>query len=275
MLRERNSMEHKVTFGRLLNYDLKNSLIQNRWRWAGAIALFFFLAHVITDSLQIVGKEPGISGIFLYLIKGAAPYARTENSSFELPVLWFLYHSYFFCLIGDYPVKDLQGYGKQVFLRIADRKKWWLSKCVWITVSAAIYEILFLIVSFLYLAVNAHNISIHTDASFQMIGMQSAVATAGGIFAYLGATIWTGWFQFYLSLIMGPVLAVSMTLTLQICACYFYTPLLPGNFMMLDRTCGLNQNGFFLLIGAAVLTVFSVAVVWLGAEYMKKYQLMK
>lgn len=275
MLRERNSMEHKVTFGRLLDYDLKNSLIQNRWRWAGAIALFIFLAHVITDSFRLAGKEPGIGGIFLYLIKGAAPYVRTENSSFELPVLWFLYHSYLFYLIGDYPVKDLQGYGKQVFLRIADRKRWWLSKCIWIIVTAVIYEALFLIVGLLYLAVNTHSIAIHPDALFQMIGMGSAAAVAGGIFVYLGATVWAGWFQFYLSLIMRPVLAVLVTLTLLICACYFYTPLLPGNLMMLDRTCGLAQNGSFLLRGAVVLTMIVVATVWLGAELMKKYQLMK
>ncbi len=275
MLRERNFMEHKVTFGRLLDYDLKNSLIQNRWRWAGAIALSIFLAHVITDSFRLVGKEPGIGGIFLYLIKGIAPYARTENSSFELPVLWFLYHSYFFYLIGDYPVKDLQGYGKQVFLRIADRKRWWLSKCIWIIVTAVIYEALFLIVGLLYLAVNTHSIAIHPDALFQMIGMGSATAVAGGIFVYLGATVWAGWFQFYLSLIMRPVLAVLVTLTLLICACYFYTPLLPGNLMMLDRTCGLAQNGSFLLRGAVVLTMILVATVWLGAELMKKYQLMK
>lgn len=275
MLRERNSMEHKVTFGRLMNYDLKNSLIQNKWRWAGAIVLFIFLAHVITDSFQLFGKEPGIGGIFLYLIKGAAPYVRTENSSFELPVLWFLYHSYFFCLIGDYPVKDLQGYGKQVFLRIADRKRWWLSKCIWITVSAIVYEVLFLIISFLYLAVNAHNIAVHPDALFQMMGMGSAAAVAGGIFVYLGATVCVGWFQFYLSLIMRPVLAVLVTLMLLICACYFYTPLLPGNLMMLDRTCGLAQNGSFLLCGAVVLTMILAAAVWLGAELMKKYELMK
>lgn len=275
MLRKRNSMEHKVTFGRLLDYDLKNSLIQNRWRWAGAIALFVFLAHVITDSFRLFGKEPGIGGIFLYLIKGAAPYTRTENSSFELPVLWLLYHSYFFCLIGDYPVKDLQGYGKQVFLRIADRKRWWLSKCVWITVSASIYEALFLIVDLLYLTVNVHDIVIHPDVVFQMVGMESAATAAVGFFAYLGATIWAGWFQFYLSLIMHPVLAVLITLTLLICACYFYTPLLPGNLMMLDRTCGVAQNGFFLLYGAVVLMMLLVFTLWLGAELMKKYQLMK
>lgn len=275
MLRERNSMEHKLTFGRLLDYDLKNSLIQNRWRWAGAIALFIFLAHVITDSFRLVGKEPGIGGIFLYLIKGTAPYARTENSSFELPVLWFLYHSYFFYLIGDYPVKDLQGYGKQVFLQIADRKRWWLSKCIWIIVAAVIYEALFLIVGLLYLAVNTHSIAIHQDALFQRIGMGSAAAVAGGIFVYLAATVWAGWFQFYLSLIMRPVLAVLVTLMMLICACYFYTPLLPGNLMMLDRTCGLAQNGFFLLRGVVVLTVIVVVTVWRGAELMKKYQLMK
>lgn len=275
MLRERNSMEHKLTFGRLLDYDLKNSLIQNRWRWAGAIALFIFLAHVITDSFRLVGKKTEIGGIFLYLIKGTAPYARTENSSFELPVLWFLYHSYFFYLIGDYPVKDLQGYGKQVFLQIADRKRWWLSKCIWIIVAAVIYEALFLIVGLLYLAVNTHSIAIHQDALFQRIGMGSAAAVAGGIFVYLAATVWAGWFQFYLSLIMRPVLAVLVTLMLLICACYFYTPLLPGNLMMLDRTCGLAQNGFFLLRGVVVLTVIVVVTVWRGAELMKKYQLMK
>lgn len=275
MQREKNFMKYKVTFGRLLNYDIRNSIIQNRWRWIGAIALFFFLTYVITNNFQLLREEVGIGGIFLYLLKGAAPYTRTENSQFELPILWLLYHIYFFYLIGEYPVKDLQGYGKQVFFLISNRRKWWLSKCIWVMMSAVIYEVLFLMVSFLYLVVTSHDIYIQMDIVCQVIGMRTVVTAAWGMLVYLEAMIWMGWFQFYLSLIMHPVLATLVTLTLLICACYFYMPLFPCNLMMLTRTCQVDRNGLFLLSGSIILTISSAILVWCGANFMKKYPLMK
>lgn len=273
MQKGRNSMG-KVTFGRLLNHDFKSSMMQNPWRWVGAMAVFLFLTYAIAGNFRLLDQKPGVGGIFIYLLKGSAPYTRTENSQFQLPVLWLLYHIYFYWLIGDYPAKDLRGYGKLVFLQIADRKKWWLSKCIWVVLSAIIYEALFWGVSFLYLTVTSRDQYTQMEGVCRVLGLKGGIIGLWGIFICLVTMIWLGWLQFYLSLIMRPVLAVLATLILLICACYFYTPLFPGNFMMLSRTCEMDGELTFLLRGSIVLVIISAILIWRGASFMKQYQLM-
>lgn len=139
--------------------------------------------------------------------------------------------------------------------------------------SVVIYEVLFLMVSFLYLVVTSHDIYIQMDIVCQVIGMRTVVTAAWGMLVYLEAMIGMGCFQFYLSLIMHPVLAILVTLTLLICACYFYMPLFPCSLMMLTRTCQVDRNGSFLLSGSIILTIISVILVWRGANFMKNVKL--
>lgn len=263
-----------VTFGRLLDCDLKSSVRQNGWRWVGATAGFVFLSHIIAERFRLLGQEPGISGMPVSLLKGSAPCTGTEDSPFELPVLWFLYHIYFYWLIGDYPAKELQGYGKLVFLQIADRKKWWLSKCIWVAVSAISYEALFWGVSVLYLAVTFDAPHIRTEAVCQALGLKGGIVGLWGMFLCLGTMTGLGWLQCYLSLVMRPVSAVLVTLASLVCACYADTPLFPAKFMMLSRTCEMDGDLTCLVTGSIVLVIFSVVLIRRGADFMGQYQFM-
>lgn len=268
-------MGRKKSFFRLVIYDVKNGILQNRLRWTGALALFFFLAHILTADLRLLGYEPGIGGIFLRLMRGAVPYTKTENSQFELPLLWFLYHVYFFFSVGDYPAKDLRGYGRQVFLRFADRRKWWLSKCAWVAVSALLYEALFLTVGFFYLSVVPQRILVPIETVCRSMGMGSGMVIVTGGLAAFGAVVWLGWLQLFTGLSTQPAAAFMVVIVILVCSCYFCTPLLPGNLMMAARTCGPDTACSLLPGGSAVLCAASAAVIGGGAVFMKHYQLLK
>lgn len=62
--------------------------------------------------------------------------SQKEAKLFNPPVEWLIIQFVIAFATGSYAMEDLNTYGRQILLRSRTRLRWWISKCLWATLTA-------------------------------------------------------------------------------------------------------------------------------------------
>lgn len=78
---------------------------------------------------------------YLYVMQGMYIYKFSPDSTFVIPISWFMLHIGLAYLTAYYPCKDYNEYGAIVLPAGGSRVRWWIAKMFWCLMTVFLYYI--------------------------------------------------------------------------------------------------------------------------------------
>lgn len=264
----------KHTFCRLLVFDCKKGIRENIVKWIIAVLLFSFLVNVTIKNCLIYHKETGYLGYLTGLFQGMPEYVKSDTSIFELPVCWLIYYAYLFFLIGFYPISDLYGSGMKTLLLSGDRKKWIVSKYIWIACTVTMYFFVLMLV----LLINSlwyGNLDTSAEAMLAVYGIDITSLETVQILAIwvvlpVMISIAMAFLQFTITICLNALAGYTISVVILVASAYWMHPLLFGNYLMIIRSDVVREGGMNLVTGIVICIVVDILSILLGYSCFKR-----
>ena len=272
--------------------DIKQGLISEYFKYLLAFGVMIFLSLSFVMSVKngvavnrIDTSSMTITDIFMNFFKGMKPYDPNSNSQFDMPTAYILLNVLLAFIIGNYPMNDLLGFGKNVLVRSRDRASWWISKCIWNVISVIVfYSILFIIIlitcavfgklSFeptVSICSKITGIDITQKTTYVDIGMLLFTLYCIPIVTSLALSM----FQMTMAFITSPIISYTFIIAILVGGAFYDNPFVPGNYFMLIRNEILLKGGYHTFAAIFEDCVIFIVSVLVGYIYFKKFDIIE
>lgn len=218
----------------------------------------------------------------VYVFRGMREFI--PGNPFEVPVNYLLIIILLALFIGNYPLKDLHGFGKNVLIRSRRKSDWWLSKCIWNIATVVIFflsiyagvAVRCVVSSSTFSSignVNADVISVVLSCNKESIYNANVIGVMVLVLPVLTG-IALSLFQMTMAFLTSAVISYISIITIAIFSAYYTVWFLPGNFLMTYRYMQICENGVFLATSLIVDVVIIVVSVIVGYVYFRKYDVL-
>lgn len=256
-----------------IKYDFINGIV-HQWKKFLLIAVVY--AVLITDFLvrcktkHFMGQYTS-SDIILYIFRGMR-WIVDVQTDINIPTAYILPNILIGFAIGNYPFKDINGYGGMVLMRAGKKLVWWLSKCIWAVFTACIcYGILILEIAGVSLAGGRLSLQVNKQVCISIDGYDKTLIknnpnltrlTVYMIIVGLLTTIAICLVQICVSQIMGPIIGYIAVVVILIMGVFFRSFLFIGNgFMALRNIMYTPEGGSLTLTVIADIVLIVVSVI--------------
>ena len=275
-------------FYKCLKYDLKCGLLKEYKKYIVAIGLFLIIGFDFFIKMSDI--EITVPDYLFYLFFGMEEYVPSPGNKFRFPALWVAVILYVSYITLYYPYKDLNGYGKNILLNTQSKKTWYLSKCMWVTVSTTIYFLIGLVVLSLFAIISGAEIT--PDVSSKVvIKFIPFITTEQNLFyndaIYYKVTIlhfvipviicvMNNLLQLFLSLFIKPFFSFIFTVSYTIASAYYLKSFMLGNYAMIARSNifidnGVNfTDGLIISLGVILVVIISGTVLFSKQDILNK-----
>lgn len=235
-------MKKKQSLCKLLTYEFKigSRLTISRYIFT-SIMLMFVIGLLIYQAHQ-TGQRLQFWDMYTELWEGVPIYIKGRTSEFKLPVLIVFTQTLMLFLVGSYPRREMQGYGKYEFL-YTSRRKWWLSKCVWVSSNILLFYILLMLILAILVLIQEKSISflsLDSASIFTEAGRNRAQILLNIVLLPFLVSETLGMMQTFIGIYLKPIYGYVISEAIIIVSAYKLNPLLIGNYMMMLR------NRFFV-----------------------------
>ncbi len=261
-------------FYKCLKYDFKCGLLKEYKKYIVAIGLFIIIGFDFFIKMSNI--EITVLDYLFYLFFGMEEYVPTPGNKFRFPALWVAVILYVSYITLYYPYKDLNGYGKNILLNTQSKKTWYLSKCMWVTVSTIIYLLIGFVVLSLFAIISGAEITADVSSN-AVIKLIRFITTEQNLFygdaMYYKVTIlhfilpvvicvMNNLFQLFLSLFIKPFFSFIFTVSYTIASAYYLKCFMLGNYAMIARSNIFIDNGVDFTDGLIIsLSVILVVII--------------
>ena len=256
-----------------IKYDFINGIV-HQWKKFLLIAVVY--AVLITDFLvrcktkHFMGQYTS-SDIILYIFRGMR-WIVDVQTDINIPTAYILPNILIGFAIGNYPFKDINGYGGMVLMRAGKKLVWWISKCIWAVLTACIcYGILILEIAGVSLAGGRLSLQVNRQVCISIDGYDKTLIKNNPnltrlavymIIVGLLTTIAICLVQICVSQIMGPIIGYIAVVVILIMGVFFRSFLLIGNgFMALRNIMYTPEGGSLTLTVIADIVLIVVSVI--------------
>lgn len=275
-------------FYKCLKYDLKCGLLKEYKKYVVAIGLFIIIGFDFFIKMSDI--EITVLDYFFYLFLGMEEYVPTPGNKFHFPALWVAVILYVSYITLYYPYKDLNGYGKNILLNTQSKKTWYLSKCMWVTVSTISYFLIGCVVLSLFSIISGAEITADVSSN-AVIKLIPFITTEQNLFyndaMYYKVTllhfilpvvicVMNNLFQLFLSLFIKPFFSFIFTVSYTIASAYYLKSFMLGNYAMIARSNifidnGVNfTDGLIISLGVILVVIISGTVLFSKQDILNK-----
>lgn len=259
----------------LLTYDLRLGIAENTLKYLLLAVLAVvgawgfgreYLAYLDYDLLT---EHATVLDHLAYIFWGGEPISEERDFRSPIPMLWLLIMITFTLIVGYYLYQQSEGFGRNILLKGESRNAWWLSKCIWCTVSAAL-AIASLVVGVLLCGM-FQGLS-WGGISWELLHMAQGVEGEYGtpvesvllvtllpLLILSAIALW----QQVLSLILQPFTALLLVVAYYLAASFYDSPFLLGTYVTFCRNEHVVSGGWSLadgLLGGAAAYLLAVLV---------------
>ena len=233
------------------------------------------------------GKIAGGVSIFdllIYFFKGMKEYIPASNKSFEIPVEFLLLNILLAIIIGNYPMKDINGYGRTVLVRSYTRLSWWFSKCIWNVLSViTFYVAIYIGIIVIYAAhgglSNGIRCMLNADLMSVIFGVDlgnvnNSVLMITIIVLPIISSIAISMLQMTLAFYLNPIVSYVIIIAMYIFSAFYMKWFMMGNFMMMYRNEFINHKGMHLGISLIVDAGVAIISIVAGYLYFRRYDVL-
>ena len=259
-------------FYKCLKYDLKCGLLKEYKKYIIAIGLFVIIGFDFFIKMSDI--KITVFDYLFYLFFGMEEYVPSPGNKFRFPALWVMVILYISYTTLYYPYKDLNGYGKNILLNTQNKKIWYLSKCMWVTISTVFYfSLAFIILTFFAIIFGAEITT--RVSSTVVIKFIPFITTEQNLF-YCDAMyykvpflhfllpvvicIMNNLFQLFLSLFIKPIFSFVLTISYTIASAYYMEFFMLGNYAMIGRSNIFIENGVDFTNGLIISLIIILIV---------------
>lgn len=275
-------------FYKCLKYDLKCGLLKEYKKYIVAIGLFIIIGFDFFIKMSDI--EITVPDYLFYLFFGMEEYVPSPGNKFRFPALWVAVILYVSYITLYYPYKDLNGYGKNILLNTQSKKTWYLSKCMWVTVSTITYFLIGLVVLSLFAIISGAEITADVSSKV-VIKFIPFITTEQNLFyndaIYYKVTIlhfvlpvvicvMNNLLQLFLSLFIKPFFSFIFTVSYTIASAYYLKSFMLGNYAMIARSNifidnGVNfTDGLLISLGVILIVIISGTVLFSKQDILNK-----
>ena len=273
-------------FYKCLKYDLKCGLLKEYKKYVVAIGLFIIIGFDFFIKMSDI--EITVLDYFFYLFLGMEEYVPTPGNKFRFPALWVAVILYVSYITLYYPYKDLNGYGKNILLNTQSKKTWYLSKCMWVTVSTISYFLIGCVVLSLFSIISGAEITADVSSN-AVIKLIPFITTEQNLFyndaMYYKVTllhfilpvvicVMNNLFQLFLSLFIKPFFSFIFTVSYTIASAYYLKSFMLGNYAMIARSNIFINNGVDFAKGLIISLCVILVVIISGAVLFSKQDIL-
>lgn len=220
----------------------------------------------------------------VYVFRGMREYIPAKNNPFEIPTNYLIIVIVLALFIGNYPLKDLHGFGKNVLVRSRRKSDWWFSKCIWNISTVLVFflsiyagvAVRCVVSSSMFSSignVNADVISVVLGCNKESIYNANVIGVMVLVLPVLTG-IALSLFQMTMAFLTSAIISYISIITVAIFSAYYTVWFLPGNFLMTYRYTQVCENGVFLAKSVMVDVVIIVVSVIVGYVYFRKYDVL-
>lgn len=273
-------------FYKCLKYDLKCGLLKEYKKYIVAIGLFIIIGFEFSVKMSDIEKT--VLDYFFYLFFGMEEYIPSPGNKFRFPALWVTVILYVSYITLYYPYKDLNGYGKNILLNTQSKKTWYLSKCMWVTVSTISYFLIGFVVLSLFAIFNGAEITADVSSKV-VIKFIPFITTEQELFyndaMYYKVTVlhfilpvvvcvMNNLFQLFLSLFIKPFFSFIFTVSYTIASAYYLNTFMLGNYAMIARSNIFICNGVDFTTGLIITLCVILVVIISGVLLFSKQDIL-
>ncbi len=273
-------------FYKCLKYDLKCGLLKEYKKYIVAIGLFIIIGFDFFIKMSDI--EITVPDYLFYLFFGMEEYVPSPGNKFRFPALWVAVILYVSYITLYYPYKDLKGYGKNILLNTQSKKTWYLSKCMWVTVSTIIYFVIGFVVLSLFAIISGAEITADVSSN-AVIKLIPFITTEQNLFyndaIYYKVTllhfilpvvicVMNNLFQLFLSLFIKPFFSFIFTVSYTIASAYYLKSFMLGNYAMIARSNIFINNGVDFAKGLIISLCVILVVIISGTVLFSKQDIL-
>ena len=259
-------------FLNIVSYDIQFSFGQNRLKWFFAVIIQLFLCIRSFSEVSFYSDSYDLLSELWSVMCGAREYFLYEDSFFQLPAYWFLFHTYLFFLIGFYPANELYLGNGQTLVRTHSKKYWLVSKLISVFLNIALYYGCFLTLLLIGNLLHGGRM-IPANGIIGLSGIlifEQSILQLFTCFILLPLLISTvlGEIQIVMSLFFNPVLSFMIIVGYLIASVFWVNPLLIGNFSMLYRQEWVSKKPALSLMTAMMICFFLAIITFAVGVYV-------
>ena len=273
-------------FYKCLKYDLKCGLLKEYKKYIIAIGLFIIIGFDFFIKMNHI--EITVPDYLFYLFFGMEEYVPSPGNKFRFPALWVAVILYVSYITLYYPYKDLNGYGKNILLNTQSKKTWYLSKCMWVTVSTIIYFLIGFVVLSLFAIISGAETTADVSSN-AVIKFIQFITTEQNLFyndaMYYKVTIlhfilpviicvMNNLLQLFLSLFIKPFFSFIFTVSYTIASAYYLKCFMLGNYAMIARSNIFIDNGVNFTDGLIISLIVILMVIISGTVLFSKQDIL-
>lgn len=263
-------------FYRIFALDVRRSLL-GRWKRFSVALLFFvlvtFACKISFSNAYLQSPEltpfatPTLGDFLLYAFGGCDLYIFDLDRPFAIPFQWLLLILLAIYINFDLTEESSAGVNVQLLLRAGDKKQYWLSKILCITISTSLYFMLGVIVTLGCGSALGGVSSLEIDNLILNVMNLSSMVPRGATSPAFIPTLLMVWFailtitllQQLISLFIKPIGSFLVMAVFLFLSAYFMKPFFFGNYAMMIRNALLCEGGVDAAEGILILSLVSLA----------------
>lgn len=267
---------------KLALFDLRRGIREEWIKLAFAFIVCIACCTLMFSQLLQYNQDNGINenisisvmDFILYNLRGMKLYSPNMDGQYLLPAVWMFNQVMIALIVGYYPVRDLNGYGKNTLLRTQSRSRWLLSKLVWIVCMVIAYYIVIYSASFIFALFTGNSLSFmpgeYITKLFYDIDLQDIYVENFVIFIItmpMLTSIVASIVQVMMSYIISPFISFLAIIVVMLSSTYISNPALIGNASMVIRSRFATPVGFTAEETVLYLAIYLIAALIIGFVY--------
>ena len=267
---------------KLALFDLRRGIREEWIKLAFAFIVCIACCTLMFSQLLQYNQDNGINenisisvmDFILYNLRGMKLYSPNMDGQYLLPAVWMFNQVMIALIVGYYPVRDLNGYGKNTLLRTQSRSRWLLSKLVWIVCMVIAYYIVIYSASFIFALFTGNSLSFmpgeYITRLFYDIDLQDIYVENFVIFIItmpMLTSIVASIVQVMMSYIISPFISFLAIIVVMLSSTYISNPALIGNASMVIRSRFATPVGFTVEETVLYLAIYLIAALNIGFVY--------
>ena len=261
----------------LLIHDFKSGLQSRFWIFLIWIVLVTVFTYLMINAASHHETPPvSVGDLMIKWFRGMQVPSMENSNRIYVPKELLCYQLGIVLITVGFLSKELNECHTQVFLRISDRLVWWKSKYIWLMVNLAVFEILFMIVLFMFakfFGVVTFRISsgLWSAGSYRADGL---VWNLELIIPIIVGTFAIGFGILLTELITSTVVALVVGAGWITCSLFWNLPCFVGNSMMYYRNNYFEGSGCSASVTMVVCDVIMCILFYLvGKFYIKRNEI--
>lgn len=261
----------------LIKYDIKRGFSYNRIKF---LLVFIFIVACCIYFNGIVKKlnvDASIGDLIVYFFKGEEFFSsKTGNIPFSITYLGV--QIIIAVLIGYYPHDDINGYGKQIFIRCSDKTKWLSGKMTWAIATVLSFYICTFTMLFVFalffgydMSLKYHSEIIWMTNNIDVPDIKTSVIIINGIILPIIYSIVMSMVQMCISLGTNAILGFLCIMTYDFATLFFTGRFFLANYVMILRNTGYVEK-YNTIEGCIVLIVIFILTVFVGRLIINRKQ---